>query len=202
MREKGKSEYDDSGQSCSRGKGREGYDAGTNGKKHGKKRVGTACSVTGMILIVAVILLCSLLVLPGMLGFHMYHVLSGSMEPAIPVGSLLYVEGSEPEDVKEESIIAFYGAAEDSGIITHRVVKNNVVSGTFITKGDANEKEDPEPVFYDNYIGSVVLSIPYIGRILTIMTSLTGKIAAACVVVMGVVLNLTGGRLKESGQIG
>jgi len=146
-------------------------------------------------LIVTVILLCSLLVLPGMTGFHMYNVLSGSMEPAIPVGSLLYVRSGDPEQVEDEDIIAFYGSLEDSGIITHRVVKNNVVSGTFTTKGDANDKEDPTPVSYDNYIGRVTLSVPYVGRVLTIMTSLEGKIAAACIVGLGVILNVIGGRI-------
>lgn len=166
------------------------------GVKAGRKRgVGRICGVAGTALIVLVILLCSLLVLPGMVGFHMYDVLSGSMEPEIPVGSLLYVRKGEPEDVEEKDIIAFYGSLEDSGIITHRVVKNNVVSGTFTTKGDANEKEDPAPVPYDNYIGRVALTVPYVGRVLTIMTSLEGKIAAACVVLLGVVLNLIGGRI-------
>ncbi len=146
-------------------------------------------------MIVTVILLCSLLVLPGMTGFHMYNVLSGSMEPAIPVGSLLYVRSGDPEQVEDEDIIAFYGSLEDSGIITHRVVKNNVVSGTFTTKGDANDKEDPTPVSYDNYIGRVTLSVPYVGRVLTIMTSLEGKIAAACIVGLGVILNVIGGRI-------
>ncbi len=125
----------------------------------------------------------------------MYNVLSGSMEPAIPVGSLLYVRSGDPEQVEDEDIIAFYGSLEDSGIITHRVVKNNVVSGTFTTKGDANDKEDPTPVSYDNYIGRVTLSVPYVGRVLTIMTSLEGKIAAACIVGLGVLLNVIGGRI-------
>ena len=125
----------------------------------------------------------------------MYNVLSGSMEPAIPVGSLLYVRSGDPEQVEDEDIIAFYGSLEDSGIITHRVVKNNVVSGTFTTKGDANDKEDPTPVSYDNYIGRVTLSVPYVGHVLTIMTSLEGKIAAACIVGLGVILNVIGGRI-------
>ncbi|MCI9341330.1 MAG: signal peptidase I, partial [Dorea sp.] len=70
-----------------------------------KSAGGRICSVTGTVLIVAVILLCSLLVLPGMTGFHMYNVLSGSMEPAIPVGSLLYVRSGDPEQVEDEDII-------------------------------------------------------------------------------------------------
>ena len=164
--------------------------------KRKKNRIGKIVSTAGTGLIILVIALCSLLVLPGIFGFHMYHVLSGSMEPEMPVGSLIYVKEGAPEDVREGDIVAFYGSLEDSGIITHRVVKNNVVSGTFQTKGDAKAEADPMPVSYDNYIGSVVRTIPHMGKVLTCMTSFYGKTAAACVVVIGVILNLIGSRQK------
>lgn len=159
-----------------------------------ENRIGGILSMTGTVLIAAVIVLCSMLVLPGIFGFHMYHVLSGSMEPAIPVGSLLYVKDVPPEDVEEKDIIAFYSSLEDGGIITHRVTENHVVSGTFDTKGDANDGEDPTPVPYDNYIGLVVGKLPYMGKLLTVMTTFYGKIAAACVVVLGALLNFIGKR--------
>ena len=146
--------------------------------KKGEKTPGIAarrvCSVTGTALILLVIVLCSLLVLPGALGYRMYHVLSGSMEPTIPVGSLLYVEGG--------------------GIITHRVTENNVVMGRFHTKGDANEQEDPLPVSYEAYIGRVVYALPLAGALLTVMTSFYGKLAAMGVVLLGVGLSLIGSR--------
>ncbi|MCI9024780.1 MAG: signal peptidase I [Dorea sp.] len=166
-------------------------------RQDSKCKAGRVCSIIGILMIVAVIILCSLLVLPEMIGFHMYHVISGSMEPTIKVGSLLYVREENVEEIKEEDIIAFYSSVEEGSIITHRVVKNNIVSGAFRTKGDANDTEDPTPVPYENFIGKVVLTIPYIGQLLTVMTSFYGKIAAACIVLMGVVLNLIGGRLKE-----
>lgn len=166
-------------------------------RQDSKCKAGRVCSIIGILMIVAVIILCSLLVLPEMIGFHMYHVISGSMEPTIKVGSLLYVREENVEEIKEEDIIAFYSSVEEGSIITHRVVKNNIVSGAFRTKGDVNDTEDPTPVPYENFIGKVVLTIPYIGQLLTVMTSFYGKIAAACVVLMGVVLNLIGGRLKE-----
>lgn len=166
-----------------------------------RKKSGKICSIAGTMLIILVIVLCSLLVLPGIFGYHMYHVLSGSMEPKMPVGSLIYVQEGAPEDVEEEDVIAFYSSLEDTGIITHRVVENNIVSGTFKTKGDANEKEDPMPVSYDNYIGEVIFTIPWLGKVLTCMTSLYGKIAAACVVLLGAVLNVVGGRLREKGDL-
>lgn len=122
----------------------------------------------------------------------MYHVLSGSMEPKLPVGSLIYVQEEVFEEVEAEDIIAFYGSPEDSGIITHRVVENNIVSGVFKTKGDANEKEDPMPVSYDLYIGTVMFAVPVLGKVMTCMTSPYGKAAAACVVLLGAALNFTG----------
>lgn len=164
-------------------------------KKNGM--AGRVCSITGTGLIVAVIILCSLLVLPGVFGFHMYNVISGSMEPEIKVGSLIYVKETEPEGIEEKDIIAFFSSVEEGSIITHRVVKNNVVSGRFTTKGDANSSEDPTPVPYDNFIGKVALTIPYVGKILQVMTSFYGKIGAACVILFGVVLNMIGSRLKE-----
>lgn len=151
-------------------------------------------------MILIVIALCSLLVLPGILGYHMYHVLSGSMEPNVPVGSLIYVCGQQPEEIAEGEIIAFYGSLEDSGIITHRVVENHIVSGTFTTKGDANESEDPVPVSYDNLIGKVIYTVPYMGKVMTGMTSLYGKFAAGTIVVLGVVLNLIGSYRKREAE--
>lgn len=104
-------------------------------RQDSKCKVGRVCSIIGILMIVAVIILCSLLVLPEMIGFHMYHVISGSMEPTIKVGSLLYVREENVEEIKEEDIIAFYSSVEEGSIITHRVVKNNIVSGAFRTKG-------------------------------------------------------------------
>lgn len=92
--------------------------------------------------------------------------------------------------MQDGDVIAFYASLEDAGIITHRVVKNNIVSGTFRTKGDANEKEDPLPVPYENYIGTAALTVPYLGMLLVCMTSLYGKIGAAALIVLGVVLNM------------
>lgn len=171
-------------------------------KSWGRSILGAA----GMILIILVILLCSLLILPKLFGSHMYHVLSGSMEPELPVGSLICVREGKPEEVKEGDIIAFYSSLEGEGIITHRVVKNNVVSGNFRTRGDANEKEDPLPVSYDNYIGRMVLTVPYMGKLFTVMTSTYGKAAAVFAVLLGALMNLaassgTGKRGRSEDEI-
>lgn len=166
-------------------------------KKRKHKKTGSICNVIGIGMIIAMIALYSLLVLPGIFGYQMYNVITGSMEPSIPVGSLIYVSVMEPEGIKEKDVIAFYSSVEDGSIITHRVVMNNVVSGTFNTKGDANDGEDPTPVDYDNFIGKVELTIPRMGKVLTVMSSLYGKIAGVCIILAGALLSIIGTRQRD-----
>jgi len=110
------------------------------------------------------VLVCLPITATRLFGYDAYSVVSGSMEPAIPTGSLVYVQETAPEDMKEDDVIAFYGAKDSNAIITHRVVENKVVMGEFITKGDANKTEDMNAVPYSNFIGKVVYTIPVLGK--------------------------------------
>ena len=65
--------------------------------------------------------------------------------------------------------------------------ENQTVSGKFITKGDANEKKDPMPVDYDELLGKVALSVPFLGRILATVATTSGKAAAACLIGVAVI---------------
>lgn len=159
-----------------------------------KKRTASICNRTGNILLVIVILLCIPLTLPRIFGLTVYTVVSGSMEPAIPVGSLVYVKEVEAAEIQEGEIIAFYSASDSGAVITHRVVKNQIVSGKFITKGDANETEDAMPIDYNLLVGKVVLRVPVLGKILSILVTPIGKIGAACAVMLGVVLHIIAGK--------
>ena len=63
----------------------------------------------------------------------------------------------------------------------------------FVTKGDANEKEDPNPVSYDQLRGQVVYSIPYLGWIAGLLSETTGKLAAAGMIAAAVLLHVAAG---------
>ena len=159
-------------------------------KNSKKSPVAVLCSGLGTAILVAVILICLPLVLSSVFGGQCFVVVSGSMEPEIPVGSLVYVEGIAPEDVQVEDVIAFYGGHDSNAIITHRVVKNRVVMGEFITKGDANEKEDMNPIPYSNFLGRVELSVPVVGELAQVLTSTKGKIVAGTLIGVSVILHL------------
>ena len=158
-------------------------------KKTKKRPVAAVCSSLGTVLLIMLVAACLPLTVPRVFGYQLYTVVSGSMEPAIPVGSLLYIQSAQPENMVPDDVIAFYGGRDSTAVITHRVVENREFMGEFITKGDANEKEDMEPVSYDNFIGKVRLAIPAAGKAAQVFSDTPGKIAAAGLIVLAVFLH-------------
>ena len=150
-----------------------------------------------MCLLLILVLVCIPLTVPRFFGVRIYSVISGSMEPAIPTGSLLYITEAQPEEIKEEEVIAFYGVKDSASIITHRVIENRVVMGEFITKGDANQTQDMNPVPYDNFIGKVAYTIPKAGKAAELFTSLEGKVLAAGVIAAAVLLQVVAALIEK-----
>lgn len=104
-----------------------------------------------------------LIAAPILAGYRPVVVLSGSMEPAFPVGSVIYYKKASFEQIQEGDSITFH-AGEDGSLVTHRVVEKQELSRDFITKGDANETADPVPVSYDRVAGRTAdMCIPYAG---------------------------------------
>lgn len=167
-------------------------------KKRKNNKAAVALNLIGELLLIIVILACVPLTVPRIFGYEIYSVISGSMEPAIPTGSLVYIKSIEPAEVLENDVIAFYSPSNPEAIITHRVVKNQVVSGQFITKGDANAAEDVSPIPYECLLGKVELSIPYVGGLLAQVVTTQGKIMVAGVIAASVILQIVAGRLQKN----
>ena len=167
--------------------------------KNNKCPLVAVCSLTGTIILIIVILLCIPMTIPKLLGYVPYTVISGSMEPAIATGSLVYVKGLEPEVVAAEDVIAYYGGRDRDAVITHRVVANRTGEKQFITKGDANPANDMTPVAYGNFLGRVEYSIPKMGYLAQFMTEREGKLALAGVIGLAVVLHLLAMVLNNGG---
>jgi len=121
-------------------------------------------------------------------GVRFFAVTSGSMETAIPTGSLIYSAKFNEDDLKEGDVITYYAKDSDdidanSAIVTHRitnVIKSNstelytdpetgeekekiVRTHEFVTKGDANNEEDHRTVPVGNVIGLYKWHVPMAG---------------------------------------
>ena len=154
------------------------------------------CNIIGTILIVAVIVVCLAVTVPRLFGLNSYVVVSGSMTPAIPVNSLIYVKSCEPSTLQVGDVILFYDS-RDGAPITHRVVENDTEGQKIITKGDANNGNDIQPALYANVAGRVVGHIPGIGVITGILSTLMGKIAAGLIILGGYLLMEIGHRISR-----
>ncbi len=99
-------------------------------------------------------------------GVEAKIVQSGSMEPAIPVGALVFIAPSETYRVGD--VITFGDDTASAVPTTHRIVGIEHTNGTavYATKGDANEEVDPHLVAPRDVVGAVILSVPYAGFIL------------------------------------
>lgn len=101
------------------------------------------------------------------LGFDVFGVLTGSMEPAYPVGSLIYVKPVDASELRVNDVITF--SVTPGVIATHRIVEvvpdeNNPLVVRYRTKGDANNDVDAALVSAGNIVGKVMFCVPVLGQ--------------------------------------
>ena len=131
------------------------------------------------LLCAAVALLAALVVVPRLTGSTAYTVLTGSMEPTYPPGTLIVVKPTPGADLKAGDVITFQPKSGDPSVTTHRIV--SIVydaSGVrkFITKGDANNATD-EPIIEEQVRGRLLYSVPKLGYLNNVMSGNTRSIA-------------------------
>ena len=96
-----------------------------------------------------------------LLGYQAYTVVTGSMTPKIEVGDIIVIEKVDPASLKKGDVVTYEGSKGDLKglVLTHRIVdiKKDEEDNKyhFITKGDANDTEDPE-ITEDNIRGKMI----------------------------------------------
>lgn len=110
-----------------------------------------------------------------------YIVQSGSMEPVIPIGSVIFTLQSDlyqPGD-----IITFFANGDPKTVVTHRlnfkIFQENHTK--YITSGDANEDFDKWELRHEHIVGKVIAIIPYAGYAIEFAKTPKGFIALVVV---------------------
>jgi signal peptidase I len=116
-----------------------------------------------------------------LLGAQLYIVGGGSMEPAIPTGSLALVAHVDPGAVRLGDVVTIRG--ESGVVITHRVsrVVDEPEGRFFELKGDANRTPDAGLVPAAAIVGSAGQFIPYAGYAQSYLSTLAGQAAALAI---------------------
>lgn len=99
-------------------------------------------------------------------GWRVHAVLTSSMAPTIPAGSLAILEPVEPEALGPGEVIVFRHPYDpDGALIAHRVtvvVRSNEAVG-FATRGDANARSDSWVVSAGDVEGRLRAHLPGVG---------------------------------------
>ena len=101
-----------------------------------------------------------------LLGWSALVVRSGSMEPGVPVGSLVVARPAAPGDVHLGDVLAVPRQMNGRHVLVlHRVVVLTEQDGQrqALLKGDANPVRDPEPVVLDRPLARSVVVVPVAG---------------------------------------
>jgi signal peptidase len=145
-------------------------------------------------LAVGVALLVIVVVIPLAAGGKAYTVLTSSMEPALPPGSLVLVRPVSADEIGVGSVITYQLKSREPEVVTHRVVTMGVRedgSPVFRTQGDANPTPDPAWVRPVQVRGAVWYAVPYVGRLNSLLTpnvrDIVIRVVALALVVYGLV---------------
>ena len=120
----------------------------------------------------------------GLFGYQIKSVLSGSMEPGIQTGSIIAVKETDTTHHFEKGdVITFL--TDEGMVVTHRIEQVKDDGQTYITKGDANDGADLDPVMQENIIGKYSgVTVPYVGYAMSFLNSSKG--AALLMVLPGI----------------
>ncbi|MDR3238923.1 MAG: signal peptidase I [Clostridiales bacterium] len=110
-------------------------------------------------------------------AYSMFNVLTPSMVPEFYPGSLIFVQKVPESELNVGDVITYYPIEENTTILTHRIVsieQDEIGDKRYVTRGDANNIEDRNPITYKEIIGKKVFHLSHVGSILTALRTPVG----------------------------
>lgn len=145
-------------------------------KRNRVKKTDPALSWTAVAIVCVFIVFFS----TGFFGVQPTVIYSGSMRPGIDVGDIVIISKVPIEEIHEGDIIQ-YKTANSTIPIVHRVynISYNGDIKLYITKGDANNEPDINPVLPEQIVGKAVFNIPKLGWVPITLKNIFGEIISS-----------------------
>lgn len=129
--------------------------------------------IAWMVILLAAAVLTIVVLVPRIGGATPYTILTGSMRPGLPPGTLVVAKPVPVEDLGVGDVITYQLSSGDPTVVTHRIVATaQRGDGTILvqTEGDANDVPDDPWVMPVQIKGRLWYSVPYLGRVNTVFT--------------------------------
>jgi len=141
--------------------------------------LGTAVVSALLVLVVGLGMLA--IVVPAVVGGSALTVLTQSMEPTLPPGTLIIIRPTAVKDIRVGTVLTYQIESDRPELETHRVIEKSTDTRgrtTFVTQGDNNDLPDSPAVRPVQVKGTLWYSIPWLGYV----NNLVGGSARAIVI--------------------
>ncbi|WP_228507639.1 signal peptidase I [Herbiconiux sp. VKM Ac-1786] len=139
------------------------------GREHGVLHaIGVGLSAGLLVLVLGLAVVTILL--PLAVGGRPLTVLTQSMEPGLPPGTLIIVKPEPVGEIRLGDVVTYQIESGKPGVVSHRVVEKTFATDgslTFRTKGDNNDAVDEQPVREVQIVGVLWYSVPLLGWVNT-----------------------------------
>jgi signal peptidase len=142
-----------------------------------------AVSVSASILVLLLGVAVAVVGLPAVTGGSAMTVLTQSMEPGLPPGTLVVIRPTPADEIRVGDVITYQISSGEAAVVSHRVVSKTYADDepTFITKGDNNDSADPAPVKPVQIRGTLWYSLPLLGWVNNVLNGSNRAIVLAVV---------------------
>jgi signal peptidase len=125
-------------------------------------------AVSGAMLVIVLGVAALAIVIPALVGGTALTVLTQSMEPKFPPGTLIIIRPTPIDQIKIGDVLTYQIKSNEPAVVSHRVISRSVDTKgrtTLITKGDNNDLPDASPVQKVQIKGTLWYSIPWLGYV-------------------------------------
>ncbi len=138
-----------------------------------------ATVLTWIVIVVSAVAITALVVVPRIAGASPYTILTGSMIPDMPPGTIVVVKPLPFDQIRQGDVITYQIESGKPMVVTHRVVGTEIVDGEtrLVTQGDANEVPDVASVREEQVKGVVWYHVPMVGYATSLIDDVSKGIA-------------------------
>lgn len=125
----------------------------------------TARSLLDAVVLLVVLVFLALAVGPHLLDYRPVTMLTGSMAPAIPAGSVVLSTFVPPEAVRVGDVVTLQAPTGEREVVTHRVtdVERSRDAVHVRTQGDGNPQADPWTAELQGEVLRASATLPWVG---------------------------------------
>ena len=158
--------------------------------------------IAWLVILGAVAVLAAAVIVPRLGGATPYTVLTSSMEPEYPPGTLVVVRPVPIEEIGTGDVVTYQLESGEPTVVTHRVVGLSTTLGgeqSLVTQGDGNDIPDANPVQPVQVEGKLWYSVPYLGHVNNVVGGDERRLGMYAVVagLLGYAVFMFGGSVRD-----